>query len=97
MMSKQRHVFRICSLFQLVVTSAVIVLVGGGAALLWQLQQKNPVGASAERSGSRFNSFASTTTITSSNDISIGGSPSLPAVTVDTIFKSLGSPMLATG
>jgi len=65
------------------VVSTVIVLIGGAVALLWQLQQGNLVGAK--------------TSVTSSVDVSIVGPPSLPAVTVDTIFKSLESPMLDTG
>jgi hypothetical protein len=83
MMSKQCHISRICSLFQLAVASTVIILVGGGAALLWQLQQGHLAGA--------------TTIITRSNDVSIVSPPSLPAATVDAIFKTLGSPMLGTG
>ena len=82
MMSKQRQ---ICSLFQLTVVSAVIVLISGAVALLWQLQQGNLV-------GTRFIASA-----VSSADVSVVGPPSLPAATVDAIFKSVGSPLFGTG
>src|SRR5207248_7462085 len=83
MMSKQCHISRICSLFQLAIASTVIILIGAGAALFWQLHQGNLVRANIS--------------ITRSNDVSVVGPPSLPAATVDAIFKTLGSPMLGTG
>ena len=83
MMSKQYHISRLCSLFQLAIASTVIIVVGGGAALFWQFQQGNRVGA--------------TTVSDRSNDVSVVGPPSLPAATVDATFKSINSPMLGTG
>ena len=73
---------RICSLFQLTVVCTVIVFIGGVVALLLQLQQGHPAGAITSSAGI---------------DLSIVGPPSLPAATVDAIFKSLGSPMFGTG
>ena len=81
-MSKQRQ---ICSLFQMTIVSAVIVFVSGAVVLLWQLQQGNLVGTRSIASAS------------SSADVSVVGPPSLPAATVDAIFKSVGSPMFGTG
>src|SRR5437868_1783755 len=73
---------QICSLFQLTVATTVIVLITGAVVLFWQIQQGNHVGAA---------------TNSASVDVSIVGSPSLPAATVDTIFKNLASPMFGTG
>ena len=81
--SAQMSKQRICSLFQLTLATTVIVFMGGAVALLWQLQQGHLAGATAS--------------IANSADVSVVGPPSLPAVTVDTIFKGLGSPMLGTG
>src|SRR6266581_296384 len=61
-------------IFQLVLFSLVIILVGGGVAFLLQ-----PHAASQ------------------ADGLSIVGSPSLPAATVNAIFARLGSPMAGTG
>jgi len=60
----------------------VIVLIGGGFALLLNTHLRQPVHASPELPGS---------------DLSVVGPPSLPASTINSIFARLGSPMAGTG
>jgi hypothetical protein len=76
-------------LFQLTVLSLVILFIGGGIALLLQL------------SGTHFAVQQAKATLFSSQqqggDLSVVGSPSLPAATVDAIFARVGSPMVGTG
>jgi len=67
----QKHLFHVLTL------SLVILLAGGGIALLYQWHQ----GTSA--------SYASSDNVV--------GPPSLPAATVDSIFRQMGSPMVGTG
>src|SRR5437588_11145743 len=71
-------------LFQLFMLSTVIILIGGGVALLWTNQQGHhngqPSGA-AEAAG----------------DVSVIGPPTISATTIDSIFARLGSPMVGTG
>src|SRR6266704_2269918 len=78
---RQRTLHR---LFQLFMLSTVIILIGGGVALLWTNQQGHhngqPAGA-AEAAG----------------DVSVIGPPTISARTVDAIFARLGSPMVGTG
>ncbi|HEY6409381.1 MAG TPA: hypothetical protein VIY29_18125, partial [Ktedonobacteraceae bacterium] len=68
-------------LYQLFVLSAIILLIGGGAALLWETQH---VGGSA-------------TAVHAAGDVSVSGQPTLSAATIDAIFVRLGSPMVGTG
>jgi hypothetical protein len=68
-------------LFQLFVLSMIILLVGGGAALLWEAQQTGGVRVAVHAAG----------------DVSVAGSPTLSAATVDAIFARIGSPMVGTG
>src|SRR5437763_1350303 len=71
-------------LFQLIMLSTVIILIGGAVALLWTNQQGHhkgqPAGA-AEAAG----------------DVSVIGPPTISAATIDSIFARLGSPMAGTG
>jgi hypothetical protein len=68
-------------LFQLFVLSMIILLVGGGAALLWEAQQTGGARVAVHAAG----------------DVSVAGSPTLSAATVDAIFARIGSPMVGTG
>src|SRR5258706_1318558 len=76
-------------LFQIIVISLVIILIGGGIALLLQLP------------AARFSVQHAGATLLVSNrqdgDLSVVGQPSLPAATVDAIFSRMGSPMVGTG
>jgi hypothetical protein len=68
-------------LFQLFVLSMLILLIGGGAALLLETQHvTGPQGV-----------------VHAAGDVSVSSSPTLSAATVDTIFARLGSPMVGTG
>ncbi len=60
----------------------VIVLTGGGLALLTNTHLRQPAYAARNLPGS---------------DLSVVGPPSLPAATVDSIFARLGSPMVGIG
>jgi hypothetical protein len=68
-------------LFQLFALSMLILLIGGGAALLWETQHV---------AGSRG-------AVHAAGDVSVSSSPTLSAATVDAIFARLGSPMVGTG
>src|SRR2546421_6633220 len=68
-------------LFQLIMLSTVIILIGGGVALLWTYQQGHHNGQPAGAAG----------------DVSVIGPPTISAATVDAIFARLGSPMVGTG
>jgi len=59
----------------------LILLIGGGAALLWETQHVAGLQGAAHASG----------------DVSVSRLPTLSAATVDTIFARLGSPMVGTG
>src|SRR6266581_848073 len=78
---RQRTLHR---LFQLFMLSTVIILIGGGVALLWTNQQGHhngqPAGA-AEAAG----------------DVIVIGPPTISARTVGAIFARLGSAMVGTG
>lgn len=67
----QKHLLHILTL------SLIILLAGGGVALLYQWHQGT------------MSSYASSD--------SVVGKPSLPAATVDAIFRQMGSPMVGTG
>src|SRR5438067_3624494 len=71
-------------LFQLIMLSTVIILIGGGVALLWTNQQGyhngQPAGA-----------------VEAAGDVSVIGPPTISAATIDSIFARLGSPMVGTG
>ena len=71
-------------LFQLFMLSTVIILIGGGVALLWTNQQSHHNGQSA---GAAWDT----------GDVSVTGPPTLSAATIDSIFARLGSPMVGTG
>ncbi|GAC1350265.1 MAG: hypothetical protein NVSMB27_31130 [Ktedonobacteraceae bacterium] len=62
---------------QIFLLSMVILLIGGGVALLWENQQVYQK--------------------TQAADVSVVGSPTLSATTIDTIFAHVGSPMVGTG
>src|SRR6266566_3450413 len=83
-LSSQRHTSK--RIFYLWVFSLVILLIGGGVALLLQ-----PVGTPQRSLRSAFQSFAS------ADGASIVGPPSLSASTVNAIFTHLGSPMAGNG
>src|SRR5437763_13448040 len=68
-------------LFQLIMLSTVIILIGGGVALLWTNQQGHHNGQPAGAAG----------------DVSVIGPPTISAATIDSIFARLGSPMAGTG
>src|SRR5213082_592079 len=68
-------------LFQLIMLSTVIILIGGGVALLWTNQQGHHNGQPAGAAG----------------DVSVIGPPTISAATIDSIFARLGSPMVGTG
>ncbi len=76
--SQQRALLR---LFQLFVVSTIIVIVGGGVALLWEAQQAEGPHVVTHAAG----------------DVSVVGPPTLSAATIDAIFARLGSPMVGTG
>lgn len=64
----------------------IVFIAGAVAGLLYQLQ------------GMQFTTAAKATSQAFPyNDVSVVGKPSLPAATVDAIFKDLGSPMSGTG
>ena len=71
-------------LFQLFMLSTVIILIGGGVALLWTYQQGHQNGRAA------WNAW-------DAGDVSVNGPPTLSATTVDAIFARVGSPMVGTG
>ena len=66
-------------IFQGILLSTVIILIGASFTLLWQIYLHTSVGAIPAA------------------DVSVVGSPSLPAQMVDTIFARIGSPMVGTG
>src|SRR5579859_903497 len=76
--SKQRA---LSQLFQVFMLSAIILLIGGGAALLWDTHSIGGPSGFAHAAG----------------DVSVSGPPTLSAATVDAIFARLGSPMVGTG
>src|SRR6266571_1923130 len=71
-------------LFQLFMLSTVIILIGGGVALLWTNKQGHHNGQSAGAAWA-------------TGDVSVTGPPTLSAATIDSIFARLGSPMVGTG
>jgi hypothetical protein len=81
-LAPQRHTSK--RIFYLLILSLVILLIGGGIALLLQ-----PVGYLSARQSSRF--------IASADGVSVVGPPSLSAPTVNAIFTRLGSPMAGNG
>jgi len=88
MTSKQRPTDTIANkqralpqLFQVFMLSAIILLIGGGAALLWDTHYIGGPSVFAHAAG----------------DVSVSGPPTLSAATVDAIFARLGSPMVGTG
>jgi hypothetical protein len=68
-------------LFQLFMLSVIILLIGGGVALLWETHYIGRPSMFAHAAG----------------DVSVAGPPTLSAATVDAIFARLGSPMVGTG
>jgi len=68
-------------LFQLFMLSTVILLIGAGAALLWETQHIGKASMPVHAVG----------------DVGVSGSPTIAAATVNTIFARLGSPMVGTG
>lgn len=71
-------------LFQLFMLSTVIILIGGGVALLWTNQQGHHTGQPVRA-------------VSDAGDVSVVGSPTLSATTIDSIFTRLGSSMAGTG
>src|SRR5260370_3437948 len=71
-------------LFQLFMLSTVIILIGGGVALLWTNQQGHHNGQPAGA-------------VEAAGDVSVIGPPTISAATIDSIFARLGSPMVGTG
>src|SRR5260370_6245615 len=71
-------------LFQLFMLSTVIILIGGGVALLWTNQQGHHNGQPAGA-------------VEAAGDVSVIGPPTISATTIDSIFARLGSPMVGTG
>ena len=71
-------------LFQLFMLSTVIILIGGGVALLWTNQQGHHTGQPVRA-------------VSDAGDVSVAGPPTLSATTVDSIFARLGSSMAGTG
>ncbi|TMC19182.1 MAG: hypothetical protein E6J33_05980 [Chloroflexi bacterium] len=78
---QQRTLQRLFPLFML---STVIILIGGGVALLWTNQQGHHNGQPAGA-------------VEAAGDVSVTGPPTLSAATIDSIFARLGSPMVGTG
>src|SRR6266704_4365953 len=68
-------------LFQLFMLSTVILLIGAGAALLWETQHIGKASMPVRAVG----------------DVGVSGSPTIAAATVNAIFTRLGSPMVGTG
>src|SRR2546422_3525729 len=68
-------------LFQLFMLSTVILLIGAGAALLWETQHIGKASMPVHAVG----------------DVGVSGSPTIAAATVNAIFARLGSPMVGTG
>ena len=68
-------------LFQLFMLSTVILLIGAGAALLWETQHIGKASMPVHAVG----------------DVGVSGSPTIAAATVNAIFTRLGSPMVGTG
>src|SRR2546428_682047 len=68
-------------LFQVFMLSTVILLIGAGAALLWETQHIGKASMPVHAVG----------------DVGVSGSPTIAAVTVNAIFARLGSPMVGTG
>jgi hypothetical protein len=68
-------------LFQLFMLSIVILLIGAGAALLWETQHIGKASMPIHLVG----------------DAGVSGSPTIAAATVNAIFARLGSPMVGTG
>src|SRR5947209_4157218 len=71
-------------LFQLFMLSTVIILIGGGVALLWTNQQGHHTGQPVRA-------------VSDAGDVSVAGPPTLSASTIDSIFARLGSSMVGTG
>src|SRR2546428_106168 len=68
-------------LFQVFMLSTVILLIGAGAALLWETQHIGKASMPVHAVG----------------DVGVSGSPTIAAATVNAIFARLGSPMVGTG
>src|SRR3989442_2437411 len=68
-------------LFQLFMRSTVILLIGAGAALLWQTQHIAKASMPVHAVG----------------NVGVSGSPTIAAATVNAIFARLGSPIAGTG